>query len=168
MDFRPNDDDGPTYDVPFHDEARSQDGWQGQGTSLSYDTLKRDVTAAIARLGGVTHSLQRGDYTIGNKKRPGVRINYSLEGPKGNMVYGRIDVAALPIRPPAQRANWQRTERAREDLSIRMALYNVIAALRSQWVLKQLNPSWVRPAQPVRPASQTNAYPWFEERLKKK
>jgi len=34
--------------------------------------------------------------------------------------------------------------------------------------LKQLNPSWVRPAQPVRPASQTNAYPWFEERLKKK
>ncbi len=26
--------------------------------------------------------------------------------------------------------------------------------------------SWVRPTHPVRPASQTNAYPWFEEQLK--
>jgi hypothetical protein len=30
-----------------------------------------------------------------------------------------------------------------------------------------LNPSWVRPAQPVRPASQTNGYPWFEEQQKR-
>jgi len=30
--------------------------------------------------------------------------------------------------------------------------------------LAQLNPSWVRPAQPVVPASATSAYPWFEER----
>jgi glycolate oxidase len=30
--------------------------------------------------------------------------------------------------------------------------------------LDQLNPSWVRPAQPVVPASATSAYPWFEER----
>jgi len=34
--------------------------------------------------------------------------------------------------------------------------------------LAQLNPSWVRPAQPVRRASQTNGYPWFEERTRKK
>ena len=30
--------------------------------------------------------------------------------------------------------------------------------------LAQLNPSWVRPAQPVSGASITSAYPWFEER----
>ena len=30
--------------------------------------------------------------------------------------------------------------------------------------LAQLNPSWVRPAQPVAAASATSAYPWFEER----
>ena len=29
--------------------------------------------------------------------------------------------------------------------------------------LAELNPSWVRPATPVRPASQTNTYPLFEE-----
>jgi isopentenyl diphosphate isomerase/L-lactate dehydrogenase-like FMN-dependent dehydrogenase len=34
--------------------------------------------------------------------------------------------------------------------------------------LAQLNPSWVRPAAPVRAATQTNAYPWFEEKARKR
>jgi len=49
------------------------------------------------------------------------------------------------------------------DLEIRTAL-----GLMGVTSLSQLNPSWVRPAQPVRPATQTNAYPWFEERTGKK
>jgi glycolate oxidase len=44
------------------------------------------------------------------------------------------------------------------DLEIRTAM-----GLMGVTSLAQLNPSWVRPAQPVRPATQTNAYPWFEE-----
>jgi isopentenyl diphosphate isomerase/L-lactate dehydrogenase-like FMN-dependent dehydrogenase len=48
------------------------------------------------------------------------------------------------------------------DVEIRTAL-----GLMGVTSLRQLNPSWVRPAQPVRPATQTNAYPWFEEQLKK-
>jgi len=32
--------------------------------------------------------------------------------------------------------------------------------------LAQLNPSWLRPAQPVSGASITSAYPWFEESLR--
>ncbi|MBI2296315.1 MAG: alpha-hydroxy-acid oxidizing protein [Betaproteobacteria bacterium] len=44
------------------------------------------------------------------------------------------------------------------DIEIRTAL-----GLMGVTSLAQLNPSWVRPAQPVRPASQTNGYPWFEE-----
>lgn len=43
------------------------------------------------------------------------------------------------------------------DLEIRTAM-----GLMGVTSLAQLNPSWVRPAQPVRPASQTNAYPWYE------
>jgi hypothetical protein len=31
--------------------------------------------------------------------------------------------------------------------------------------LAQLNPSWVRPAQAVGPATSTSAYPWFEQKL---
>lgn len=49
------------------------------------------------------------------------------------------------------------------DVEIRTAL-----GLMGVTSLAQLNPSWVRPAHPVRPARQTNAYPWFEDQLRKK
>jgi glycolate oxidase len=48
------------------------------------------------------------------------------------------------------------------DLEIRTAM-----GLMGVTSLSQLNPSWARPAAPVRPASQTNAYPWFEEQQRK-
>jgi len=47
------------------------------------------------------------------------------------------------------------------DVEIRTAM-----GLMGVTSLAQLNPSWLRPAQPVRPASQTNAYPWFEAQRK--
>jgi len=49
------------------------------------------------------------------------------------------------------------------DLEIRTAM-----GLMGVTSLAQLNPSWVRQAAPARPASQTNAYPWFEEQLRKR
>jgi isopentenyl diphosphate isomerase/L-lactate dehydrogenase-like FMN-dependent dehydrogenase len=45
------------------------------------------------------------------------------------------------------------------DVEIRTAM-----GLMGVTSLAQLNPSWVRPAQPVRAAGETNAYPWYEER----
>jgi len=44
------------------------------------------------------------------------------------------------------------------DVEIRTAM-----GLMGVTSLSQLNPSWVRQAVPVRPASQTNTFPWFEE-----
>ena len=49
------------------------------------------------------------------------------------------------------------------DVEIRTAM-----GLMGVTSLAQLNPSWVRPAAPVRPASQTNSYPWFEEQFRKR
>jgi isopentenyl diphosphate isomerase/L-lactate dehydrogenase-like FMN-dependent dehydrogenase len=49
------------------------------------------------------------------------------------------------------------------DVEIRTAM-----GLMGVTSVKQLNPAWVRPATPVRPASQTNSYPWFEERTRGK
>jgi glycolate oxidase len=49
------------------------------------------------------------------------------------------------------------------DVEIRTAM-----GLMGVTSLSQLSPSWVRPAAPVRAASQTNSYPWFEEQLRKK
>ena len=48
------------------------------------------------------------------------------------------------------------------DVEIRTAM-----GLMGVTSLSQLNPSWVRPAQPVRPLSQTNSYPWFEETMRR-
>lgn len=47
------------------------------------------------------------------------------------------------------------------DVEIRTAL-----GLMGVTSLSQLNPSWVRPAVPVRPLTQTNTYPWFEQQIK--
>ena len=47
------------------------------------------------------------------------------------------------------------------DVEIRTAM-----GLMGVTSLAQLNPSWVRPAQPVGTASVTSAYPWFEESKK--
>ena len=47
------------------------------------------------------------------------------------------------------------------DLEIRTAM-----GLMGVTSLSQLGPSWLRPAEPVRPVTQTNAYPWFEEQLR--
>lgn len=49
------------------------------------------------------------------------------------------------------------------DVEVRTAL-----GLMGVTELSELNPSWVQPARPVRPATQTNAYPWFEGQLKKR
>ena len=47
------------------------------------------------------------------------------------------------------------------DVEIRTAL-----GLMGVTSLSQLNPSWVRPVVPVRPLTQTNTYPWFEQQIK--
>jgi isopentenyl diphosphate isomerase/L-lactate dehydrogenase-like FMN-dependent dehydrogenase len=49
------------------------------------------------------------------------------------------------------------------DVEIRTAM-----GLMGATSLSALDPNWVRPAQPVRPASQTSNYPWFDEQLRKK
>jgi glycolate oxidase len=48
------------------------------------------------------------------------------------------------------------------DVEIRTAM-----GLMGVTSIKQLNPAWVRPTQPVRAASQTNTYPWYERQLRK-
>lgn len=143
MQFIPDEEDGPTLTVPYFDEARKEDGWQGQGTTRSYDSLKSALTQAIARLDGVIHTIQRGTYEIGGFERAGAQIHYSIEGPGGQMIYGRLDVAALPIKEPKRTSRYQEVMRNRTEKALAMALYNVIEALRAQWVLKQMNPSYV-------------------------
>ena len=143
MEFVPTDDKTLITDVPYFGEARAEEGWQGQGTTRSYGVLKSDIVKMFARLGGIVHGIQKGIYKIGQFDRIGVQISYSITGPGGRMLYGRLDVAALPVKKPKQRSNSVAVAKSRMDKSLCMALYNVCQALKAQWVLKQMNPAFV-------------------------
>ena len=143
MNFVPDGKASQLLRVPYAGEARAADGWQGQDTGRSIETLKSDVVVAMGRLGGVVHGFQRGSYRVDDQDRAGVQISYSVEAPGGKMVYGRLDVAALPVRQPARHRNAQRILDRRNEAALAMALYNVVQTLRAQWVLAQLNPGYV-------------------------
>gem|GEM_PF-1748413 len=146
MEWTPDENQPAALDVPYVDDLRKADGWQGHSTQKSYETLKSEVTEAISKLGGTVHGIQRGEFTINKIKRPGVIIRYSLEGPDGQMAHGRFDMAGPPFKKVthagSHTATYREQTRARREKSVVVGLYNVIASLRAQWVLKQLNPAY--------------------------
>ena len=51
MKFIPDETEPRPQDVPYFDELRTADGWQGHATNKSYETLKSEVTSAMSQLG---------------------------------------------------------------------------------------------------------------------
>jgi hypothetical protein len=130
-------DDHP--EVPFFDDVTSEGGWQGHSTSKSIDTLKSEISQAIPRLGGLVGGFQRGTFIIGDRKRAGYQIHYHIERPDGQLVRGRIDVAALPVKEDRR---LRRSYDARRQKSLKMALYMLWVALEGTWFLQQLSPGY--------------------------
>jgi hypothetical protein len=132
-------------DIPYYDDVKAEAGWQGHGTSKSIETLKSEVQQALANLGGLVVGFQRGLYKEDNQIRAGIAIHYTIEATDGSMFPGRIDVAALPVRKP-KRIPYNKTERevmqSREEKSLKMALFNVRDALKSQFNLSMLSPGY--------------------------
>lgn len=125
--------------VPYYDNVKSSDGWQGQTTTKSIDTLKAEIASAVGRLGGLVSSFQSGSFDTESQKRDGFRIHYSIQTPNGKYVPGRIDIAALPIKTGSY---YSRTEKARREKSLRMALYMTRIAFEGSWFLMQLSPGY--------------------------
>jgi len=146
MKFLPDENEPEACDIPYFDELRAVDGWQGHATNKSYETLKSDVAVAMAKLDGVIHGIQRGIYEINGVERPGVVIHYSIESPDGQMAYGRLDIAAPPVKKPSigkHSATYEKRLKSKRDKSLRMALYNVVQIFKAQGILKQMNPSYI-------------------------
>jgi hypothetical protein len=120
--------------VPFYEDAKERDGWQGQATTKSIKKLQDEIAQAINRLGGIVSGFQRGTFQIENQKREGFQIHYHLKAPNGQLVPGRLDVAALPVRD-----RWSETKK---DKSLRMALYMVREGLAGMWLMQQLSPGY--------------------------
>lgn len=117
--------------VPFFEDANSEEGWQGHRTRKSIDKLMNEVTSAIGRLGGIVSGFQRGTFHTGQVKRNGYQIHYALRGTSGQLVSGRLDLAALPVR----------YERNQDD-ALEMALYMVRTALDGMWFMQRLSPGY--------------------------
>lgn len=139
MNFIP---DTPTIskiDVPYYDDVRAEDGWQGHTTGKSVESLKAEVITAIQRLGGMVQGFQKGKYVIGEKDRDGFQVHYTIEQPDGTIRRGRLDVAALPVRNDFR---LKRSYDQRREKSLKMALFMLREALYGTWFLQQLSPGY--------------------------
>lgn len=116
--------------VPYFEDVRASDGWEGQGSEKSIDTLRAEVAEAVQRLGGFVAAFREGNFEIDGLNRPGLQLYYTIAGAPG-----RLDIAGLPCRNPAN-------ERRSRNNSLKMALYMVRNALNGMWFLQQLSPGF--------------------------
>ena len=128
-----------SVDVPFYDDASKEAGWQVQATEKTIESLKSEITTAISRLGGLVTCFQRGRFATGDLNRDGFRISYLVETSGGEMIRGRIDIAALPVK---EEYTLQRSLETRRGKSLKMALYMLRVALDGTWFLQQLSPGY--------------------------
>ena len=133
-------------DIPWLDEARSDDGWQGHSTNESVASLRSQISAEIGRLGGTVTYWMPGEYEIDGQKRPGIRMEYQIVGPNGQAFTGRIDVAGLPWEPPyngdKSHGGYKNAVENKRKKSLAMALYNVREALKAMRILQILSPGY--------------------------
>lgn len=125
--------------VPYYDDASKEDGWQGQATTKSIKALQAEIIEAIGRLGGMVINFQRGTFEGEVKPRDGFRVHYVVEAADGSQMPGRIDIAALPVKPDTYRSS---SYDKRREASLKMALYMLRVALDGTWFLQQLSPGY--------------------------
>ena len=125
--------------IPYFDDVKASDGWQGQTTGKSTDKLKAEIVDFIGRLSGVVTGFEKGIFMVGKQRREGYRVHYTIESTGGKMTRGRLDIAALPVKEDNR---LQRSLKARREQSLKMALFMLRVALNGTWFLQQLSPGY--------------------------
>jgi len=123
--------------VPNYEDVTSAQGWQGQTTTKSIETLKSEISQAISRLGGMVTGFQKGKFQVGEQERQGYRVTYSIDDSNGHMIPGRIDIAALPVR-----RNPYGSYESRCEKSLKMALFMLRDSFDGLWFLQKLSPGF--------------------------
>lgn len=124
MEFQP-DESEQGFEVPYFEEAKSEDGIKGHRTGKDIQTLKAEIRDAIARLGGGVIGIQRGTFAT-DPPRTGYVVAFLMGDHEG-----RLPVASLPIE--------NKTDR-RESQALKQALFTVRDILEAQYNLKLLSP----------------------------
>lgn len=123
--------------VPWFEDATREEGFQGYSTQKSISTLKSEIVMAVSRLGGQVIGFQQGKFRTDNRDRMGYRVTYNIESADGKLIPGRIDIAALPVKPLPSSSYGSRC-----DKSLRMALYMLRDAFDGLWYLQILSPGY--------------------------
>jgi hypothetical protein len=125
MNFTP--DQTEAKKVPFFEDAKREDGWQGHTTTKTVDRLKREIEKALLLLGGVVVNFQQGKFIIEGQERQGFQVYYAVAG-----MPARMDIAALPVR--------DRYSAKKKEQSLKMSLYMLSMGLNGAWLMQQLVP----------------------------
>ena len=134
MMFTPDENKTEAKKVPFFEDARKEDGWQGHYTGKSIKALQSEIKSALGRMEGDVERFVSGTFEVNGQTRQGFQMLYIIPSPNGKLLKGRLDIAALPVR---DKHNASKKERA-----LRMALFMVIIALKGSWYLEVLAPGF--------------------------
>lgn len=115
--------------VPYFEDAKREDGWQGHTTTKSLGRLKDEVKESLARLGGIVMNFQQGTFQIENQSRQGFQVFYAVEGRPA-----KLNIAALPVRD-----KWNTKKK---EQSLKMALYMLEIGLNGAWFMQILSPGY--------------------------
>lgn len=127
----------------YYDDVAAGEGWQGQATTKSIDTLKSEIVTAISRLGGIVSGFVKGTDIVTIEEKQiicdGFRIHYSIDAGEGKFIPGQIDIIALPVREDYR---LKRSYETRKLASLKMALYMFRQAMDGVWFMEQLSPGY--------------------------
>ena len=125
-------------ELPFFEDVGglSGEGWQGHTTGKSLARLRADLAVALDRLGAQMTSFMEGSFACAEGYRPGAIILFTTQLPNGNLINGKIDVAALPVRTKKSLKSFDK----KCDQSLRMALFMVATSLQGAFNQQVLSP----------------------------
>lgn len=127
--------------IPYLEDCQVSDGWGGQTTTKKAADLIAEITAALYRLGAETTAVIRGKYA----DRIGMQIRFNITDLTGQILSGRLDICALPIKPKNRiryRTGSMQSDDKRNEQSLCMALFNVRNSLQALWRLQFLTPGY--------------------------
>lgn len=142
MEFQP-DTSGPIVsELPFFEDVRAVDGWEGHRSTKTVKRLEAELFSAIGRLNGNVTRVEKGTYPDPKGARQGYRISFVIIRDNGQADNARIDIAALPSETPHLK-NSGRKGVTNQEASLRMALYMAREAFEGLWFLGKLSPGLV-------------------------
>ena len=131
-----------TKKVPFFDDVKSSDGWEGHTTSKSIQKLQQEIAQNLTLIGCVLTGFQSGKFG----DREGFQVHFAMKSDNGQMITSRLDIACLPLNP-RKRTRSRSRGRGSGDHRIegtqKMALYMTAKAIKGMYFLNVLSPAFI-------------------------